>query len=103
MIFTILLTIVILIVVTWIAGFIFSSSFLLPSKNLKKYKNIRAAEAVAASKIQKISKLIHKKNQLKEYIKNALEEIQPDLVITYDLAGLYGHPDHRVPFPFIPL
>lgn len=38
--------------------------------------------------------LSQKKDLLYGYVKNVLHTIQPDLVITYDQSGLYGHPDH---------
>ncbi|MBI2465211.1 PIG-L family deacetylase [Candidatus Shapirobacteria bacterium] len=36
------------------------------------------------------------RNRLSNFIDNKINELQPDLVITYDLSGLYGHPDHVV-------
>lgn len=67
-------------------------------------KEIRAREARAVSTILGISKLIQedfgdgelceKKQELSMYIATLIEQEQPDLLITYDLAGLYGHTDH---------
>jgi LmbE family N-acetylglucosaminyl deacetylase len=36
------------------------------------------------------------RDKLTTEVNKILKDIQPDLVITYDLAGLYGHPDHIV-------
>ena len=35
-----------------------------------------------------------KQHELTRYVRQLLDSEQPDLVVTYDLAGLYGHPDH---------
>jgi LmbE family N-acetylglucosaminyl deacetylase len=32
--------------------------------------------------------------ELTAYVERAVERVQPDLLITHDLAGLYGHSDH---------
>jgi len=37
-----------------------------------------------------------KQDTVRKYISKLLASEQPDLVITYDRAGLYGHPDHIV-------
>jgi LmbE family N-acetylglucosaminyl deacetylase len=34
--------------------------------------------------------------QLKKELREIITETKPDLIITYDLAGLYGHPDHII-------
>lgn len=34
--------------------------------------------------------------ELEQELRKKVKDIQPDLVITYDEAGLYGHPDHIV-------
>lgn len=67
-------------------------------------KDIRTREARAVSTLLGISKLIQedfgdgelceKKQELSVYIATLIEQEQPDLLITYDLAGLYGHADH---------
>jgi LmbE family N-acetylglucosaminyl deacetylase len=31
---------------------------------------------------------------LSAFLQRTIARVQPDLIITYDLAGLYGHPDH---------
>ncbi len=40
------------------------------------------------------SRLATRTSRLKPYLDGLLAREQPDLVISYDLAGLYGHPDH---------
>lgn len=67
-------------------------------------KSIRVQEAQKVSAIYGISNLdqedypddavAEQKDQLKTDLQQKIAEIKPDLVITYDLAGLYGHPDH---------
>lgn len=69
-------------------------------------KNIRASEAKKASKIYQIEDIIQKdypdggveehRGELIRDLNKAIDEIKPDLVVTYDLAGYYGHPDHIV-------
>ncbi|OGG31276.1 hypothetical protein A3A63_01175 [Candidatus Gottesmanbacteria bacterium RIFCSPLOWO2_01_FULL_46_9] len=67
-------------------------------------KNIRAAELTNAAKALGVVNVIlenfgdgllrKKKPQLIRYITDVLQKQTPDLVITYDLSGLYGHEDH---------
>lgn len=40
--------------------------------------------------------LITKKKELTSYFEEKIIEIHPDCILTYDLAGLYGHEDHIV-------
>ncbi len=40
--------------------------------------------------------LITKKKELASYLEKKILEIQPDCILTYDLAGLYGHEDHII-------
>ena len=40
--------------------------------------------------------LITKKKDLTSYFEKKILEIHPDCILTYDLAGLYGHEDHIV-------
>lgn len=71
--------------------------------NLKK---IREKESKKVAQILGISKhvmfdmgdgeLKNKKNELKDKILKILSDEKPDLVVTYDLSGIYGHPDHIV-------
>lgn len=37
-----------------------------------------------------------RKNELSEYIDTTIQTVMPDLIITYDLSGLYGHDDHII-------
>ncbi len=67
-------------------------------------KDIRTREAQAVTAILGISRLIQedfgdgelhdKKHELTTFIATTIEEEKPDLLITYDLAGFYGHADH---------
>lgn len=69
-------------------------------------KAIRTKEAQVAAKIYGVTKLIQedfgddrltsKKKELNLYIDTMIKQETPDLIITYDLAGEYGHPDHIV-------
>ena len=91
------------------------------SENLKA---TRTREAQAVATILGISRLIqedfgdgellHKKQELTMFIDALIEQEKPDLLITYDLAGFYGHADHiacseiitelkKTRFPEIPL
>ncbi|HLJ81495.1 MAG TPA: PIG-L family deacetylase [Ktedonobacterales bacterium] len=64
----------------------------------------RTREAQAVAAILGISKLIQedfgdgelrkKKLALAAFIETTIEQEKPDLLITYDLAGMYGHTDH---------
>src|SRR6266851_4754896 len=67
-------------------------------------KDVRTREARAVTAILGISKLVQedlgdgelrsKKQELRMFIETLIEQEKPDLLITYDLAGLYGHADH---------
>lgn len=67
-------------------------------------KDIRMREAQSACAILGISRLIQedfgdgalrdKKLELTAFIDTTIEQEKPDLLITYDLAGFYGHTDH---------
>jgi len=67
-------------------------------------KEIRTKEARAAAAILGISELIQedfgdgelheKKQELRSFLHALIEQGKPDLLLTYDLAGLYGHADH---------
>jgi len=68
-------------------------------------KKIRSMEAKNSAKILGV-KLIHedfgdgvlpkKRSKLTSYLKKIIAKEKPDLIITYDRSGLYGHPDHVV-------
>lgn len=65
---------------------------------------IRILEAKKAAEFYGVMEIIQKDypdggtekyfNEIKKDIRQIVEKIKPDLVLTYDLAGLYGHPDH---------
>jgi LmbE family N-acetylglucosaminyl deacetylase len=67
-------------------------------------KDIRTKEAQAVAALLGVSRLIQedfgdgalheKKQELRMFIARLIEQEKPDLLITYDLAGLYGHTDH---------
>ena len=67
-------------------------------------KLIRTKEAKKVAKLIKISKVIQEDigdGQVKKHtematriIKRTIERENPDIIITYDLAGMYGHEDH---------
>lgn len=69
-------------------------------------KEIRSNEANKVAKILGIKKLIIKdypdngvvdyKKELTDDIRLTIKEMNPDLVITYDESGGYGHPDHII-------
>ncbi len=152
----ILFSIILIIPLFWMTGFLFTTDFSVPLRNARQYKkvlvifphaddeaitcggflhraakggsaitlvlltkgekgtpmatrnpalkDIRTREAQAASEILGISRLIQedfgdselqkKKQELKAFIAALIEQEQPELLLTYDLAGLYGHPDH---------
>ncbi len=67
---------------------------------------VRVHEAQKVAQILKVKNLIQKdfpdghvadfRPQLRKDLEELISKEDPDLVITYDLAGLYGHPDHMV-------
>lgn len=69
-------------------------------------KNIRINESKKAAQIYGINNLVQSdypdngvdeyKDKLSSELRETITNINPDLIITYDLAGLYGHPDHIV-------
>jgi LmbE family N-acetylglucosaminyl deacetylase len=69
-------------------------------------QEIRTQEAQLVAATLGISRLIQedfgdgvlckKKPELTAYIETLIEQEKPDLLITYDLAGFYGHMDHVV-------
>lgn len=71
-----------------------------------RLKDIRTQEAQKAAAILSISRVIQadfgdgelyqQKQELTAYITTIIEQEQPELLITYDLAGFYGHSDHIV-------
>lgn len=69
-------------------------------------RNIRTHEAQNSAKVIGFSHCIvenlgdgqlgKKKLLIKKHILEILNKVKPDLVITYDRSGLYGHPDHMI-------
>jgi LmbE family N-acetylglucosaminyl deacetylase len=67
-------------------------------------KKIRTKESENVANILKINTpifgdfpdngVVDHKEELTSYIKQQIEKFKPDLVITYDESGGYGHPDH---------
>ncbi len=67
-------------------------------------KDIRTREAQTMAEILRISRYIQddfgdgelyaRKQDLRAFIEKTIEHEQPDLLVTYDLTGLYGHTDH---------
>lgn len=67
-------------------------------------KNVRTSEAQESARILKVQNLIqkdfgdgelqNKKDEIKKEITYIIDKEKPDLIITYDLSGFYGHPDH---------
>jgi len=66
--------------------------------------NVRVNEMRQSAKILRVDRLlienfgdgrlVRKKQRVQKYLETLLKETNPDLVITYDLSGLYGHEDH---------
>ncbi len=69
-------------------------------KQIRKYELERASAFLGIKRVILEDfgdgELCKKKTELTMYIKNKLTEIKPDCILTYDLAGLYGHEDHIV-------
>lgn len=69
-----------------------------------KLKPIRTTEARIAAEVLGVTKLIqadfgdlelaNKQQDLQTYLRQVVSQVRPSLIITYDEAGLYGHPDH---------
>lgn len=69
-------------------------------------RKIRVEEARRAGKVYGVKKILQMNYpdgavdkhipELQKDLRTVLQKIKPDLVITYDLSGLYGHPDHIV-------
>jgi LmbE family N-acetylglucosaminyl deacetylase len=67
-------------------------------------KTIRRGEADRAARILGITRVIHQdfgdsrldeqREQVMPALVRTIAQIRPDLILTYDLAGLDGHPDH---------
>ncbi len=71
-----------------------------------RLKSLRTNEEKVSSKILSVKKLIQKdygdgelidrKKEIAEEIITVIDNEKPDLIITYDLSGFYGHPDHMI-------
>lgn len=69
-------------------------------------KSIRIKESKRAAQIYGIKNIVQSdypdnevdeyKDELRRELNGVITSISPDLIITYDLAGLYGHPDHII-------
>lgn len=67
-------------------------------------KEIRRREVERAARILGVSRLIQqdfgdgqlsrRKQEIRTYLAEAIKDIAPDAILTHDLAGMYGHPDH---------
>lgn len=67
-------------------------------------KELRTRELEKSAKLLRVNKLIHldlgdgglseKLSEVAKSVEKVILEEKPDLIITYDLSGLYGHPDH---------
>lgn len=71
--------------------------------SLKKIREKELYEACAALGISDIvlddfgdGELSKQQNKLRKYLEETIQKFKPDLLITYDLSGLYGHEDHIV-------
>jgi len=78
-----------------------------PTGELKlSLKETRTAEVQSVSKILGVSNLtqedfgdgdlVNKRDEITQYLSELITQKKPDLILTYDQAGLYGHPDHIV-------
>lgn len=69
-----------------------------------KLKPIRVQEAKRVAELLNVTQVyqadfgdgqvMSKKKEIASFLKTILSKEKPDLVITYDLSGWYGHPDH---------
>jgi len=69
-----------------------------------RLRGVRAREARAAAAILGVAEVVQgdlgdgllqrRAAELSAFLERTMERVQPDLVITHDLAGLYGHTDH---------
>jgi len=70
----------------------------------EKLKATRRKELLKATKILGFNKVIledfgdgqleKKQKVIAKYLTHKINKLNPDAIITYDLSGLYGHPDH---------
>lgn len=71
--------------------------------SLKKIREKELQNAAQTLGVKKIimedfgdGELTKNKDKIHEYLQKQIIRIMPDLILTYDLAGLYGHADHIV-------
>jgi LmbE family N-acetylglucosaminyl deacetylase len=73
--------------------------------NGKSLKEIRREELRQAAKIMGVDEVVigdfddgrlRNENGWKKWIDTSLEKYKPQIVVTYDPSGFYGHPDHIV-------
>ncbi|MGH7705348.1 MAG: PIG-L deacetylase family protein [Candidatus Dormibacteria bacterium] len=75
-----------------------------PNSGPVELGTLRAGELAAAARWLGVSRLIQlglpdgdlslRRQELRHLLSTVIDTERPDLLITYDLAGLYGHPDH---------
>ncbi len=70
---------------------------------LKKIREIELTNATNFLGVKNVvledfgdGELSKKRKELTKYFERKITELQPDSILTYDLAGLYGHEDHIV-------
>jgi len=75
----------------------------LPSEILREVRKRELKKATSLLGATKVIQTDYGDNELQEkyvtiktFITRMIEEEQPNVIITYDLSGLYGHPDHIV-------
>jgi LmbE family N-acetylglucosaminyl deacetylase len=67
-------------------------------------KAVRTKEARAAASLLRIADVVQadlgdgllheRRREISTFLERTIERVEPDLLITHDLAGLYGHSDH---------
>ena len=76
------------------------------AKYTPELKDIRTNELHEVQEVLGIDDVMHvdlgdgelekKPKELKKEVVKAIKKVKPTMVLTYDLSGLYGHPDHIV-------
>jgi LmbE family N-acetylglucosaminyl deacetylase len=72
-----------------------------PSQEIKDIRSKELQKSVKYLQFENVThldlgdgKLSANREETKSAIESHIEKLQPDLIITYDLSGFYGHPDH---------
>jgi LmbE family N-acetylglucosaminyl deacetylase len=72
-----------------------------PSNEIKIRRSNELLKAVEFLKIDELihldlgdGKLFENRNETDASIRQVVDKLQPDLIITFDPSGMYGHPDH---------